>query len=191
MFRKTSRVPVAVVCLFLAACGNAGSGTGLPATTTPLLQPFQGAWKFDLNKTLALWQSQGVSAQQIAQAQSFAQMYPLHGDIELTQNVATIHGVVEGEYYFFAQHQHNQWVCGKAWWHEDRHDPGDMAKCYTRLEIINGDLHLSMRLEDGLPALNDPDLVTMPVQSGSVTNCQADGAPNPPWSPWQTLVFTP
>lgn len=193
MIRRGGVIPVVLGWLIVAGCGNVGgggSGTGLPATPAPLLQPFQGAWSFDVNKTLTLWQSQGVPAQQIAQARAFAQSFPLHGDIELDQNVATIHHVVEGEYYFFALHQHNQWVCGKAWHHEDRYDPGDMAKCYVRLEDVNGDLHLSIRVQDGWPPLNDPDLTNMPVQAGSASACPADTAPNPPWSPWQTYVFT-
>jgi hypothetical protein len=86
-------------------------------------------------------------------------------------------------------HQHNQWVCGKAWYHEDRHDPGDMSKCFVRLEIVNADLHFSLRQQDGVLNLNDPDLTNMPITAGSASACTADAAADPPWSPWTTYVF--
>jgi hypothetical protein len=96
---------------------------------------------------------------------------------------------LEGEYKFFALHPHNRWTCGKAWHHEDRNDPGDMNKCYARLEVKDADLHLSLRDDDNPANPNDPDVVTMPTLAGSSTNCGADAAPDPPWSAWRTYVF--
>ena len=43
-------------------------------------------------------------------------------------NRAELSGFPAGEYHFFALHTHGQQVCGKAWHHEDRYDPGDMSK---------------------------------------------------------------
>lgn len=64
-----------------------------------------------------------------------------------------------------------------------------MAKCYVRLAIEDSDLHLSVRMCDGHPDLDDPDLMVMPAEAGSPATCAADDAASPPWSEWTTYVF--
>jgi len=61
-----------------------------------------------------------------------------------------------GEYDLFALHQHDQIVCGKAWHHEDPGDPGDMSKAWVRLESVEYELHLHVKMGDS-PDLADPD----------------------------------
>ena len=174
----------------LVACDrSATSGSPFGDTPpSPLLQPFQGPWKFDLDKSLALWQAQGVPAATLAQARGQAKVVPLHEDMKIKGNVAVLGGTLEGEYFFYALHSHDQRVCGKAWHHEDRHDPGDMSKCYVRLELKNAELHLSQRLEEDSANPDDPD-VANPPPTGSAESCNADAAPEPAWSPWMTYVF--
>ena len=168
----------------LVSCKPAGGGGGAPAAATPaLLQPFQGNWRFSLTKTLAQWQADGVPA---------AETFPLHQDMSIsgTRAILVGGGPLEGSYDFFALHPHNAWsVCGKAWHHEDRHDPGDMDKWCVRLQIKAGDLHMPLRGDESPPNTNDPDIVTTPPLAGSAGTCTADGLPNPPWSPWRTYVF--
>ena len=175
-----------LIAFILSGCGKNPSG---PANT-PLLTPLQGSWAFDINKTLTLWQAQGKPANQIAMIRSMNAMFPIHPDMRIKDNTAVLNGVTEGEYYFFALHQHNPWTCGKAWHHEDRHDPGDMSKCYVRLEIKNADLHLSLRILEDPINLNDPDLTNMPITAGNANTCIADSEPDPPWSAWETYIFT-
>lgn len=74
--------------------------------------------------------------------------------------------------------------------HEDRHDPGDMSKCYVRLANNDGRLYFSVRMQEGLPDLNDPDLLAAaPVGVGSVESCDADAPAGDQWSEWTTFVF--
>ena len=166
-----------------------GGPTGAGARKTPLMQPFQGPWKFDAAKTVARWQADAVPAAEVAQAQAMGAA--LHPDMTIGGDAAVLAGPIEGEYAFFALHPHNQWVCGKAWHHEDREDPGDMSKCYARLELREDgkELHLSLRMEEDAANPNDPDVMNMPATAGSASNCGADGAPAPAWSPWRTYVF--
>ena len=182
-------LPLALLVLHVGCDRPGGGGTAANAPVNSPLQPFEGSWQFDPDKTLALWQGQGVSAADLAQVRALGKVIPLHPDMVLRGTSAQLSGPIEGEYSFFAMHPHNQWVCGKAWHHEDRHDPGDMSKCYARLELRDNQLHLSVRVQQSSPALNDPDLTSMPLTGGSVASCDADAAPNPPWDPWMTYIF--
>ena len=85
-------------------------------------------------------------------------------------------------------HAHDSKVCGKAWHHEDRFDPGDMSKCYVRLSVVDGDLHLEVNMLDGLPDVNDPDLLSTPAVEGDLSKCDADKQDS---ADWATYVFTP
>jgi hypothetical protein len=88
-------------------------------------------------------------------------------------------------------HEHGNKVCGKAWHHEDRFDPGDMSKCYVRLMIKDDYLYMEVRMKDGLPDLNDPDLGSSPpTESGSATKCDAVNPVGPDWGDWTTYVFS-
>jgi hypothetical protein len=154
------------------------------------MQPFGGPWRFNLAKTLAQWQADGVPAAEIAQAKTIAAQFPLHADMTLTGDTALLSPLpLVGEYKFFALHPHNGWVCGKAWNHEDRNDPGDMSKCLARLKLDNADLHLALRSDANAADPKDPDVTTMPVLAGSATTCTADAVADPPWTPWRTYVF--
>src|SRR4051794_6608239 len=119
------RVVVASLLLTTLGCGRSSSSSD---SATGILGPFQGDWRFSLSKTLAQWKAEGVPEDVIAQARKAANIVPLHPDMKLRDNVALLPGVVEGEYLFYALHSHAQFVCGKAWHHEDRHDLGDMDK---------------------------------------------------------------
>ena len=197
----TNQVVLVAMLAALAGCDRSSSGDvaggespfGDRGPASPLLQPFQVKWQFDLERTLALWKAKGVPPTQIAQARATTQAVPLHPDMRIQGNAAVLlgPGPLEGEYAFFAMHPHNQWAGGKAWHHEDRHDPGDMSKCYARLELkeSGSELHLSLRNEETAANVNDPDLTNTPPTAGSATTCGADAAPDPPWSAWETYVF--
>jgi hypothetical protein len=194
-----SRALVVSLILVLAGCDkspagsasspSSGSSGSSAAAAAPILQPFQGPWRFSLAKTLAYWQAKGVPASEIAQARATAKSFPLHPDMSIQNDTAVLPGMIEGEYRFFALHPHNQWVCGKAWHHEDRHDPGDMDKYYVRLEIQGADLHLSVRIPEDAADPADPDVTNTSLTAGSAATCGADALATPPWSPWRTYVF--
>jgi hypothetical protein len=205
------RIAIAVLLLALVGCKRApaggssatpaGSGGTAPAAAaaagpfgppvmTPIMQPFQGPWRFSLAKTLAQWQADGVPAAEIAQAKSLPASFPLHPDLSITGDTAVLSPLpLPGEYKFFALHAHNAWVCGKAWHHEDRNDPGDMDKQLTRLRLDGPNLHLALRSHEAAADPNDPDVTTMPTLAGSAATCTADTVTDPPWSPWRTYVF--
>jgi hypothetical protein len=193
-------IPLLLVVASLFACDRSATTAGTApaagpaaatAVTTPLMQPFQGAWRFDLQKTLALWQAQGVPQSDIVQVRTLAKAITIHHDMTIIGNAAVFARSPQGSYDFFALHPHNPWVCGKAWLHEDRQDPGDMVKCYARLELKEDgrELHLSTRMHDDAADPTDPDVANSPVTAGSATSCGADAETNPPWSPWRTYVF--
>jgi len=182
--------------------GNSSGGSSAPAPSSPapapvaaapILTPFQGQWHFNQAKTLAQWRAGGVAASEIAEAQAIAAQFPLHEDMRIESDLAILlpsaKVPMEGSYQFFALHAHPQWVCGKAWHHEDRHDPGDMDKYYVRLAVVKGDLHLSVRIPEDAADPADPDVTTTPLLADSAANCPANAAPTPPWSAWRTYVF--
>ena len=188
------RFGAAALLLLLIGCKPAGGGAAAPSAASAILNPFQGDWRFSLAKTLAQWQADGVPATEIAQAKALAASFPLHPDISISGARAILKATpafpLEGSYDFFALHPHNAWpACGKAWRHEDRHDPGDMDKWCVRLRLLNGDLHMPLRGDENPPVMNDPDIVTMPPLAGTATTCGADALPTPPWSAWRTYVF--
>jgi hypothetical protein len=157
---------------------------------TPIMQPFAGSWRFSLAKTLAQWQAEGVPAAEIAQAKTVAASFPLHPDLAITGDTCVLSPLpLAGEYKFFALHPHNRWVCGTAWHHEDRNDPGDMDKQLTRLRLAGADLHLALRSHADAADPNDPDVNATPTLAGSAATCTADAVADPPWSPWRTYVF--
>jgi hypothetical protein len=184
--------------LALAGCnveqGLPGEGPFGPPRQSALLAPLAGHWSFDLEKTLAAQKAAGVADEQIEQVRKLYADHPefgqMHADLDIKGDEAVSSGPLSSEYRFFGMHEHDGKICGKAWHHEDRYDPGDMSKCYVRMELKNGDLHLEQRMKDGLPGVNDPDLHSLPpVESGSSADCDADQPADNDWSQWSTLVF--
>lgn len=188
-----------IVALLLGVMGceydPAGSGAGPFGSPgdSPQLQPFAGDWQFDLDKTLETRVAGGASDAEIESLRKLYAENPQHGkmhpDLSITGNEAVGRDVVESEYRFFALHTHGELVCGKAWHHEDRFDPGDMSKCYVRLMIADEFLHLDVKMKEGLPSLNDPDLQS-PTEHGDPENCDAENPPGNDWSGWVTYVFS-
>ncbi|HJT30533.1 MAG TPA: hypothetical protein VJ783_00595 [Pirellulales bacterium] len=200
---RIQRCAIGLLCGVAAAVGVAGCGVGSgqsgkgpfgAATDIPLLAPFAGDWVFDFERTLAERKAAGDSDENIEKIRKLYADNPLlgqmHPDMSMSGDVAVCSGMPSGEYRFFGIHEHDGKVCGKAWHHEDRHDPGDMSKCYVRLANNEGRLYFSVRMQDGLPDLNDPDLLAAaPVKVGSVESCDADAPAGDQWSEWTTFMF--
>lgn len=180
-----------LVLIMCTDCNNSINPAGREAdrTPAPILAPFQGKWIVSVSKTLANWQSAGTPADEIEAAKKMAGAFPLHPDMDLRDNIAVLSSVVEGEYLFFALHQHKQWVCGKAWHHEDRNDPGDMDKYRVRLELQGSDLLLSIRVSEDSADISDRDVLNTPLLADSEATCDADKLSESNWSPWRTYVF--
>lgn len=94
------------------------------------------------------------------------------------------------QYWLFALHSHDGNVCGKAWHHEDPSDDGDMIKCYVKVNLVNNELHVRVRMQDGLPAWNDPDSMVR-RRSGPIAaqSCDADQPAGADWLEWTTYAF--
>jgi|GEM_PF-2845721 len=193
-----------LACFVAILSGFSGCGTNMPGTSggpfgapaeSRLLSPFAGAWAFDFDKTLAAQKAAGAPDEQVEKLRKLYSENPLlgkmHQDIKIRGNEAVGSGMPAVEYRFFAMHEHDGKVCGKAWHHEDRFDPGDMSKCYVRLVLKGNELSFEMRMQEGLPDLNDPDLRSLPpADAGSAAECDADNPPGKDWSEWTTFVFT-
>lgn len=197
------RVAQTLLMYSVAGCAAGSSDVGPfgPAEESPLLVPFAGHWVCDAEKTFAAMRASGVTEEQIAQLRKLTDEHPefggVHPDMTISGNVAVTDPVSIGplrlvsEYRFFRMHRHGDKACGQAWHHEDRFDPGDMSKCYVRLQLIDDALHFDLRMRDGLIDLDDPDLRSSPpVEGGSPANCQADDPPGEDWGAWTTCVFT-
>jgi len=168
------------------------TGYGGSPAAAALLKPFQGNWKFNLEKTVALWKSKGVSQKEIDEARALTSIMPIHPDMALQGDIAILKGTpAEGEYAFFALHAHPQFTCGKAWHHEDRHDPGDMDKYLVRLQRHDAELWLSTRVPEDAADPADPEVASPPPLADSAATCIADSLKDPPWSPWQIYIFDP
>lgn len=167
--------------------GSSNDGPFGPPKATKLMEPFAGDWVCDEAATKKILQDAGATEQQLELTRKFNEG-KLHPDLKITGNCIHDGSLIASEYYLFGLHQHGEQVCGKAWHHEDRHDPGDMSKCYVRLKIQGGLLYLETKMQDGNPDLNDPDIVTQTIE-GSAANCTAVKPPGKDWSDWGTLVF--
>jgi len=189
----------------LTGCGGGGAVSSGPFGAPdhiPLLKPFAGEWAFDFEKTLAQRKAEGVPEEQLAPIRKYRLDNPnsgnLHADLSIEGNVAVSPGLalapgvtLTAEYRMFALHQHGSKVCGKAWHHEDRNDPGDMSKCYVRLQIKDELLYLEVKSQDGNPDLNDPDLglSSLPPES-PLEKCDAESPAGIDWSEeWELYVF--
>ncbi len=160
-----------------------------------MLSPFAGEWIFDFEKTLDAFKDAGRTDDEIASLRKLyaenPQFCSLHPNMKITGDVVVCAGVPSAEYRLFAMHDHDGKVCGKAWHHEDRFDPGDMSKCRVRLAIKDSNLYMDVKMQDGSPDLNDPDLRSMPpAEGGSAANCDADKPAGSNWSEWTTYVFS-
>jgi hypothetical protein len=180
----------------LGGCGDGAAGPGDGPFGAPvesrLLAPFAGQWAFDFEKTLDAQQAGGATDQQIDNLRKLYAENPLlgkmHPDMTISGNEAVCAGMPAGEYRFFAVHEHDGKVCGKAWHHEDRFDPGDMSKCYVRLQLEGDQLHFDLKMQE-VPDLDDPDLrATLPPEADSAA-CDADHPAGSDWSDWTTFVF--
>lgn len=184
-----------LVSIAMAGCGSdTASGPFGAPSASPLMTPCAGTWTFDLDKTLDAQKAAGVTDERIAQLrklfadnQSLGKMHP---DLTFDGNVAVGAGLLSSEYRFFGMHTHGSKICGKAWHHEDRHDPGDMSKCYVRLEIIEGALRMEVNMQDGLPDLNDSDLQSDLAVEGDLAKCEVDSKAGSKPGGWATYVFT-
>jgi hypothetical protein len=190
-------VALPALILVFSGCGDHSTPDGPfgAPSESPLLAAFAGEWTFDFERTLAAQRAAGVSDENIERLRKLNAENPqfgrMHPDMTIKGNEAVCSGMPAGEYRFFAVHEHDGKVCGKAWHHEDRFDPGDMSKCYVRLQIVEGRLHFAVKMKEGLPDLNDPDLRSSPpVDLDSSANCDADNPPGADWSDWSTAVFT-
>lgn len=195
-------VIVFLVLLAGGGCGVNGPGVGGgagdegpfgPPAKSALLAPLAGTWVLDVENTLGAQKAAGASEEQVAALREFyarsAQFGGMFSEMTIAGNEAV--GKDGSEYRFFAMHPHDGKICGKAWHHEDRHDPGDMSKCYARLKLDGTLLYLEVKMKDGLPDLNDPDLASspLPAEGGSAATCDADAPAGTDWGEWSTTVF--
>jgi hypothetical protein len=189
----------ALVLLSIAAvgCGQdpASSGPFGPPRSSALMTPFAGRWAFEAEKTLNAQKAAGASDEQIAEDRKVYAANPelvgqICPDLTFDGNVAVGAGLVSSEYRFFDMHKHGTKICGKAWHHEDRFDPGDMSKCYVRLEIVDGCLHMDVNMTEGLPDLNDPDLASEPPVEGDAAKCAVGSQAAKKPGDWVTYVFS-
>ena len=186
---------VTMASLFTIGCGaNPASGPFGAPHASMLMTPFAGNWRFEFEQSLAAQKAAGISEEQIAQIRKFYADNPalgkMHADITIDGNVAVGAGPLSSEYRFFGMHKHGSTVCGKAWHHEDRFDPGDMSKCYVRLEIMDGKLYMQVNMQDGLPALNDPDLTSEPLVEIDASQCEVDAMAGNQPGDWVVYVFS-
>src|SRR5262245_13574803 len=180
----------------LGGCGADAAGPGAGPFGVPganrLLAPCAGKWVFDFEKTLDAQKAGGATDEQIANLRTMYADSPhlrkMHPDLTISGNEAVCSGRPAGEYRFFAMHEHAGKVCGKAWHHEDRFDPGDMSKCYVRLKIEGDRLTFELRMQEA-PDLDDPDLRANPPAEGDSATCDAEHPAGSDWSEWATFVF--
>jgi hypothetical protein len=179
--------------LLLSGCGNRSGpvhGPFGPAVSSRLLAPFQGAWRLDADKTLEARKAAGANNDEIARLRKMhegRQRLHLGAALTIVDNEALGSPFPSSEYRFFHLHRHGDKVCGKAWHHEDRFDPGDVSKCYVQLEIVEECLHFRSCVIEGLPNPNDPELISpLPVEMDLAEKCAAEEGKA--WTEWMVFV---
>ena len=177
------RLPPALpmACFVCLAFFAVGCDTEKPATDVAHT-PFAGQWDFDADSTFALMEERIDNPDAIRISRQFHEnVMPLHQNLSIAGTTLTGDGFPPSEYQLFALHKHGDVLCGKAWHHEDRHDPGDMSKCLVQLEIVDSKLKLTVYQFDGLPDLDDPELYSSPASSdadGCQTSESIESEPN-------------
>ncbi|HUG66418.1 MAG TPA: hypothetical protein VMM76_01625 [Pirellulaceae bacterium] len=178
-----SRV-VCLVCQFLFV----GCNTATPVTDDRIA-PFAGRWEFDAEGTFALMEERIDNPDAIRISRQFhTNVSPLHQNLVISGTTLTGDGVPACEYQLFALHQHGDVLCGKAWHHEDRYDPGDMSKCFIQLEVVESKLKLTVNQLDGLPDLDDPDLHS-PTPSSDADGCRTPALIGEEPKEWAVYCF--
>ncbi len=173
---------------------------GKPRPSAPLA-PFAGTWVFDFDKTIDAQQAAGATKEELERLRKVDAQDPQFryfcADLVTTGNQAVSSGTPSQEYDLFAIHQHGNKVCGKAWHHEDRYDPGDMTKCYVRMAMVENRLQLEVRMLGRSPDPSDPDMAALltqnpsspPVDLDTPANCDADKPARGDWTPWTINVY--
>jgi hypothetical protein len=162
-----------------AELGEEGNGVFGPPIKVSLLDPFQGDWKFDKSRTYALWTAQG-KAKRVTANEDYVKKNrewwaksgrasevagvsdALHADVKVVGNIFFGQGGPGEEYDLFALHSHGSVVCGKAWHHESRSDPGDMSKLWVRLERVGDEMRFHVKHSERKNWL-DPEAFNRPI----------------------------
>lgn len=198
-----ARLIVASLLVVVAAGCGPGGGPGAPSNpssgpfgppdVSTALAPFDGAWVLDHEKTLAAMRAGGAHEGHLeAIRKSFAageKETPFHPNLNIVGNVAMGDDHMASEYRFFRIHKHGAKACCVAWHHEDRFDPGDMSKCYVRLELVGAELHMDVFMVELPPAIDDPDLVSGAPIEIDAAECRFDSQTTNDPEHWQRLVF--
>ncbi len=206
-----------IILATLVGCGS-GWGSGADDgpfgrhTDVKLLDRFRGEWTINEERTFDVWRRQGKAdaveqtkamRKRLAEVQEResatnraalkltgveAALRRLHADLSVSGDTFVGHGFLSEEYRLFAIHQHGEIVCAKAWFHEDRHDPGDMSKCWVRLERVGDEFHFHVKSQDDSADIEkDPDLTSMPTLV-SAKSCEVAGDKFES-TEWTTYVF--
>jgi hypothetical protein len=153
------------------------------AMESPLLVPYKGRWRLDLKLT--------GDPRIDKTAGPLIAMPATETDIVINGNFITELTVPEGQYRLFAAHSHDGWICARAWYHEDRHDDGDMSKCHIRMRLDGPDLHFQVRHAGRSVEFTDPDFASNPpVISLDQSQCSLESDMDYDWQPWLSYVYT-
>jgi hypothetical protein len=178
-YRSVAIAGLSIVSLALAGCSpSAMDGPFGPPRHSPLLTPYAGNWVLEIEKTVAAQKAAGAKDEEIAAIRKefteISRIYNTKFDARIDGNQAVGIGLPRSEYRMFAMHHHGSKLCGKAWHHEDRYDPGDMSKCNVRLSIQSGDLYLEVNMHEEDVSEADPDFLAEPPVEGDSARCDAD-----------------
>lgn len=158
-----------------------------------LMAKFSGKWVCNNERTDELQMKHGVSKEEIEVGKQYRKEHPewgkSHEDIVFSDDVASTLGWTASEYKFFHMHKHGDTLCGKAWFHEDRNDPGDMSECRVKLSLVNDELHFQLRTLSGPPNLDDYDAFSEPPFTIDPAVCDAENPKGTVWEPWTYFVF--
>jgi hypothetical protein len=157
---------------------SATSGTdwGAPFQDS-LLEPFQGEWTFHNRPETE---------------QDSAKSFHVSGgpDLRIDGHIITEQTPMGSEFRLFELHEHDGRVCGKAWFHEDPHDPGDMSKVFVTLAIDNNTLTLRIHHPTHSVDINDPDLKhANPVISKTPSLCPVAAVDDSDSEGWDVVNY--
>ena len=151
---------------------------------TKILEPVQGRWWINLEATGDPRVNDSNGNPRVKLVNEWAIL--INGHI-----ISFDDSVPESELRLFSVHEHDGWLCGVAWDHEDRHDPGDMSKCLVKLRLEDGQLRLNLRRPGRGVDVSDPDLraaSTVLGTNGAV--CPQVGGVDYSWNEWESYEYT-
>lgn len=184
-----------VLLIFVMVLGSALGRTKTSRTSihSPIMNAFAGNWTCDNERTDEERLKAGDSQEEIERDKVIREKYPILSLsaqlLVFADDLAYSPNGLQCEYKFYHMHKHDKTLCGKAWFHEDRNDQGDMSACRVKLALVNDELHFQVRHMQRDIEVNEIVGFSESEFEADPAACDADSPKAGPWGDWMMTVY--